>query len=250
MEKRPGAAEPGLNQDHVGSKAGPGPSGVSLCSNRSKLVGIDFKKDQSEASAHLRDEDLGVPFGQEPQTELDSIFQVLEEQVLRFVQQQLQRLHRLLASDYPECSESEEEESREVLNITLDFLKRMDQEHLAQRLRDRSKVGFRDKLKCDLQQRFSRVFEGVAKPGDSAPLSQIYTELYITEGGASEVNQEHEVRHVETASRRPAAPETITCEELFKPRPHSPQPIRLVLTKGVAGVGKTVLTQKFESGLG
>ncbi|XP_055006611.1 protein NLRC3-like [Boleophthalmus pectinirostris] len=120
----------------------------------------------------------------------------------------------------------------------------MDQEHLAQRLRDRSKVGFRDKLKCDLQQRFSRVFEGVAKAGDSAPLTQIYTELYITEGGASEVNQEHEVRHVETASRRPAAPETITCEELFKPRPHSPQPIRLVLTKGVAGVGKTVLTQK------
>ncbi|XP_055009883.1 NLR family CARD domain-containing protein 3-like [Boleophthalmus pectinirostris] len=169
---------------------------------------------------------------------------VLEEQVLRFVQQQLQRLLRLLASDYPECSESEEEESREVLNITLDFLKRMDQEHLAQRLRDRSKVGFRDKLKCDLQQRFSRVFEGVAKAGDSAPLTQIYTELYITEGGASEVNQEHEVRHVETASRRPAAPETITCEELFKPRPHSPQPIRLVLTKGVAGVGKTVLTQK------
>ncbi|KAJ0069987.1 hypothetical protein NL108_018443 [Boleophthalmus pectinirostris] len=50
---------------------------------------------------------------------------------------------------------------------------------------------------------------------------------------------------METASRRPVAPETITCEELFKPRPHSPEPIRLVLTKGVAGVGKTVLTQKF-----
>ncbi|XP_055004823.1 LOW QUALITY PROTEIN: protein NLRC3-like [Boleophthalmus pectinirostris] len=229
------------SSEQLRTKTGPGPSGVSLSSNFSKGLVIDFKKDQSGSSEQLRDEDLS----QEPQAELDSIFQVLEEQVLRFVQQQLQRLHRLLASDYPECSESEEEESREVLNITLDFLKRMDQEHLAQRLRDRSKVGFRDKLKCDLQQRFSRVFEGVAKAGDSAPLTQIYTELYITEGGASEVNQEHEVRHVETASRRPAAPETITCEELFKPRPHSPQPIRLVLTKGVAGVGKTVLTQKF-----
>ncbi|KAJ0032939.1 hypothetical protein NQD34_000046 [Periophthalmus magnuspinnatus] len=174
------------------------------------------------------------------------LFQRLEEQVLRFVQQQLQRLHRLLASDYPECTESEEEESREVLNITLDFLKRMDQEHLAQRLFNRSNVGVcRDKLKSDLKQRFSRVFEGVAKAGDSAPLTQIYTELYITEGGASEVNQEHEVRHMETTSRRPAAPETtITCEDLFKPRPHSPEPIRAVLTKGVAGVGKTVLTQK------
>ncbi|KAK7886607.1 hypothetical protein WMY93_026228 [Mugilogobius chulae] len=104
----------------------------------------------------------------------------------------------------------------------------------------------REKLKSDLKQRFSRVFEGVAKAGDSAPLNQIYTELYITEGGASEVNQEHEVRLMESASRRAAAPEkTITCEDMLKPRPHSPQPIRSVLTVGVAGVGKTVLTQKF-----
>ncbi|KAJ0037168.1 hypothetical protein NL108_018002 [Boleophthalmus pectinirostris] len=238
-------AEPGLNQDYIRSKAGPGPSGVSLGSNISKGLDIDFKKGQSGASAQLRDKDLSIPIGQEPQEELDSIFLVLEEQVLRFVQQQLQKLHRLLASDYPECSKSEEEESREVLNITLDFLKRMDHEDLAQRLLSRSKAGVRDKLKCDLQQRFSRVFEGVAKAGDSAPLTQIYTELYITEGGASEVNQEHEVRHIEMVSRRQATLETtITCEELFKAHPHSPQPIRLVLTKGVAGVGKTVLTQK------
>uniref|UniRef100_A0A3B4A0W2 Uncharacterized protein n=1 Tax=Periophthalmus magnuspinnatus TaxID=409849 RepID=A0A3B4A0W2_9GOBI len=167
------------------------------------------------------------------------------EDVLTFVKEQLQRLHRLLASDYPECSESERrrKSSREaVLNITLDFLRRMDQEQLAQRLQDSKN----SKLKSDLQQKFSCVFEGVAKAGDSTLLTQIYTELYITEGGASEVNQEHEVRYMETASRGPAAPETtITCEDLFKARPLSPEPIRAVLTKGVAGVGKTVLTQKF-----
>ncbi|KAJ0032940.1 hypothetical protein NQD34_000047 [Periophthalmus magnuspinnatus] len=50
---------------------------------------------------------------------------------------------------------------------------------------------------------------------------------------------------METTPRRPAAPETtIKCEDIFKPRPHSPEPIRVVLTKGVAGIGKTVLTQK------
>ncbi|XP_055007649.1 protein NLRC3-like isoform X2 [Boleophthalmus pectinirostris] len=218
----------------------PAPSSVSLKSDRSKRNPPDF----SEA----RPEDEREPG---PKEQLDAIFRRLEEDVLTFCQrEQLQRLHRLLASDYPECSESEEEEqsSREVLNITLDFLRRMDQEQLAQRLQNIKMFSggvCGDKLKCDLQQRFSRVFEGVAKAGDSAPPTQIYTELYITEGGASEVNQEHEVRLMETASRRPAAPETITCEELFKPRPHSPQPIRFVLTKGVAGVGKTVLTQKF-----
>ncbi|XP_055016439.1 protein NLRC3-like [Boleophthalmus pectinirostris] len=122
----------------------------------------------------------------------------------------------------------------------------MDQEQLADLLLTRTRGSVcRGQTRRLVAHRFSRVFEGVAKASDSAPLSQIYTELHITEGGASEVNQEHEVRLVETTSRRPAAPETITCEELFKPRPHSPQPIRLVLTKGVAGVGKTVLTQKF-----
>ncbi|XP_055077989.1 uncharacterized protein LOC129456267 [Periophthalmus magnuspinnatus] len=215
------------------SKPRPAPNSVSLKSDRSKDPPPKFREAPPE--------DQREPG---PKEQLDAIFRCLEEQVLRFVQQQLQRFHRLLASDYPECSESEEEESREVLNITLDFLKRMDQEHLTQRLFNRSNVGVcRDKLKSDLQQRLSHVFEGVAKAGDSAPLTQINTELYITEGRASEVNQEHEVRHMETASRRPAAPETtITCEDLFKP--HSPEPIRFVLTKGVAGVGKTVLTQK------
>lgn len=65
------------------------------------------------------------------------VFQRLEEDVLTFVKEQLQRLHRLLLSEDPESSsESEEEQSsREaVLNITLDLLRRMKQEQLAERL--------------------------------------------------------------------------------------------------------------------
>ncbi|XP_029903635.1 uncharacterized protein LOC115356559, partial [Myripristis murdjan] len=76
--------------------------------------------------------------------------------------------------------------------------------------------------------------------------NQIYTELYITEGESGELNEEHEVRQIETASRKPARPETpIKCEDIFKPLPGRDQPIRTVMTKGVAGIGKTVLTQKF-----
>ncbi|KAM3877137.1 protein NLRC3-like [Diretmus argenteus] len=77
-------------------------------------------------------------------------------------------------------------------------------------------------------------------------LNQIYTELYITEGGSGEVNEEHEVRQIETASRKAAEPETpITCGDIFKPLPGREEPIRTVMTRGVAGIGKTVLTQKF-----
>uniref|UniRef100_A0AAQ4RLB0 NACHT domain-containing protein n=1 Tax=Gasterosteus aculeatus aculeatus TaxID=481459 RepID=A0AAQ4RLB0_GASAC len=101
-------------------------------------------------------------------------------------------------------------------------------------------------LKSNLKKKFQCVFEGIAKAGNPTLLNEIYTELYITEGGTAEVNQEHEVRQIETASRRPARPETtIRQEDLLKASAGGEEPIRTVMTKGVAGIGKTVLTQKF-----
>uniref|UniRef100_A0A3B5KWH7 B30.2/SPRY domain-containing protein n=1 Tax=Xiphophorus couchianus TaxID=32473 RepID=A0A3B5KWH7_9TELE len=97
-----------------------------------------------------------------------------------------------------------------------------------------------------LKKKFQFVFEGITKAGSPTPLNQIYTELYITEGGTGGVNDEHEVRQIETASRKPHRPETtIRQEDIFNVPPGSNQPIRTVMTKGVAGIGKTVLTQKF-----
>ncbi|XP_034080137.1 NLR family CARD domain-containing protein 3-like [Gymnodraco acuticeps] len=123
----------------------------------------------------------------------------------------------------------------------------MKQEELADRLQSRTAAAVcRRKLKSTLKERFQCVFEGIAKAGNPTLLNQIYTELYITEGGSAEVNAEHEVRQIETASRKPHRPETtIRQEDLFKASPGRDAPIRAVLTKGVAGIGKTVLTQKF-----
>ncbi|XP_026036677.1 protein NLRC3-like [Astatotilapia calliptera] len=102
------------------------------------------------------------------------------------------------------------------------------------------------KLKSKLKDEFQCVFEGIAKAGNPTLLNQIYTELYITEGGTAEVNHEHEVRQIETASRKPDRPETtIRQEDIFKASPGRDEPIRTVLTMGVAGIGKTVLTQKY-----
>ena len=91
------------------------------------------------------------------------------------------------------------------------------------------------------------MFEGIAEAGNPKTLlNQIYTELYITEGGATEVNLDHEVIEIERASRNPhRPPTTITCGDIFKTPADRDQPIRTVLTKGVAGIGKTVSTQKF-----
>ncbi|XP_072314712.1 protein NLRC3-like isoform X2 [Eucyclogobius newberryi] len=124
----------------------------------------------------------------------------------------------------------------------------MDQEQLVQRLQNSLCSKVKREVKTCLVQKFSRVCEGIAKEGNSSELKQIFTELYITEG---EVTEQHEIRHIET--RKPPSPETaIKCEDMFKlpireepMREQTKGPIRVVLTKGVAGVGKTVLTQKF-----
>ncbi|XP_068564650.1 NACHT, LRR and PYD domains-containing protein 3-like [Cebidichthys violaceus] len=102
------------------------------------------------------------------------------------------------------------------------------------------------KLKSNFQKKFQSVFEGIDKAGNTILLNKIYTELYITEGGTAEVDDEHEVRQIETASRKPDRPETtIRQEDIFEASPGREEPIRTVMTKGVAGIGKTVLTQKF-----
>lgn len=101
-------------------------------------------------------------------------------------------------------------------------------------------------LKLKMKDRYQCVFEGIARAGNPALLNQIYTELYITVGGAAAINNEHEIRHIEIASRKPNRPETkIRQEDIFKPSPGRNEPIRTVMTKGVAGIGKTFLTQKF-----
>uniref|UniRef100_A0A3P9HR51 B30.2/SPRY domain-containing protein n=1 Tax=Oryzias latipes TaxID=8090 RepID=A0A3P9HR51_ORYLA len=80
----------------------------------------------------------------------------------------------------------------------------------------------------------------------SSPLHETYTELHITEGGPGELGEKHEFRQIEVATRRADRPErTIREEDFFQEAPEKPEPIRTVLTKGVAGIGKTSLTQKF-----
>ncbi|CAI5682636.1 unnamed protein product [Oreochromis niloticus] len=144
---------------------------------------------------------------------INILFQLLEDNIITFVKNELKKIQKVLSPGYPECLESqredeEERRSREALvKITVDFLRRMKQEELADRLQSK---------------------------------------LYITEGGTAEVNDEHEVRQIETASRKPDRPETtIRQEDIFKASPGRDEPIRTVLTKGVAGIGKTVLTQKY-----
>ncbi|XP_071334501.1 protein NLRC3-like [Trachinotus anak] len=103
-----------------------------------------------------------------------------------------------------------------------------------------------DQHKISLRSRCEHVTEGTDGTGSGTLLNRIYTELYNTEGQSEEVNTQHEVRQLERAYKTRTLHEAaIKCWGIFKALPDQQGPIRVVLTNGVAGIGKTFSVQKF-----
>ncbi|XP_050990028.1 NACHT, LRR and PYD domains-containing protein 3 isoform X2 [Labeo rohita] len=106
---------------------------------------------------------------------------------------------------------------------------------------------FKDQHKTNMKNKYERLFEGIIQQGNQTLLNRIYTQLYIIEGESERVNEEHEVLQMEKRPRTQDIP--IYCNDIFKPL-HQPgceekDKIKTVLTKGIAGIGKTVSVQKF-----
>ncbi|XP_062390701.1 uncharacterized protein LOC134078641 isoform X2 [Sardina pilchardus] len=100
--------------------------------------------------------------------------------------------------------------------------------------------------KASMKRRFESICEGIIRSGTQTLLNEIYTELYITEGESEGVNNEHEVWQVESASRPQTTEDTaINCNDIFRPLPGQERLIKTVMTKGIAGIGKTFSVQKF-----
>ncbi|XP_047657498.1 NACHT, LRR and PYD domains-containing protein 4E-like [Tachysurus fulvidraco] len=219
----------------------PEPSCVSMKSDWSMELPVTFR--DRDRSTDVRPQKSNISTNQ-----LDSIFKELEHKVITLIKNELKRFRKILSPDYPACTEREVEDEEDLLSvrdgalkITLHVLKNMNHTDLANTLHNKLASVYQPKLKSNLREKFKRINEGISQHGSSTLLNEIYTELYITEGWSGDVNNEHEVRQIEAASRRPATQEKpIKCNELFKDKS-----IRTVLTKGVAGIGKTVSVQKF-----
>ncbi|XP_056460853.1 NLR family CARD domain-containing protein 3-like isoform X10 [Gadus chalcogrammus] len=237
----------------------PGPSCVSMKSGHSQPPDLKDGRPSIEERHQERSKATSAQFEQQHQTEL---IKRAEENAHAFLDKELKKLWRDLFSDYPQCSEGQRVEEEEVdgkkeeqrrraiegvVDITKLCLMEMNQEELADTLWGGSAaVECQHKIKSHLKKKLMCVSEGIPKAGNPTGLNDFYTELFITERGSGEVNKEDEVRLIETASRKPAKEETpIKCEDIFKPLTGQDQPIRTILTTGVAGIGKTIVTQKF-----
>ncbi|KAI4886787.1 hypothetical protein NFI96_000941 [Prochilodus magdalenae] len=129
--------------------------------------------------------------------------------------------------------------------------------------------------KASMKNRYESLFEGFKTHQNKTLLNRIYTQLYIIEGESEGVNEEHEVLQIEKKPWNQHWQDTpINCLDIFKPvqctveemeedniraliteddrheertEDNSPQiqKLRSVMTKGIAGIGKTVSVQKF-----
>ncbi|KAG1955396.1 NACHT, LRR and PYD domains-containing protein 12-like isoform X2 [Pimephales promelas] len=102
---------------------------------------------------------------------------------------------------------------------------------------------FLQKHKTNMEKKAKCISEGNRKT--TADLKAIYTELFITEGDMEKVNQEHEVLKIDDAfKKKQTQDKPIKCNDIFTELKKTDEK-KIVLTKGVAGIGKTVSVQKF-----
>lgn len=112
------------------------------------------------------------------------------------------------------------------------------------------------KHKAVLREKFRYEFEGTKNDHeDVRSLDEIYTELHIIKGESNRVNQEHEIWEIEDKMRSQTSEGTkINCNDIFQRtiensvssgKDGEVKGIRTVMTKGIAGIGKTVSVKKF-----
>ncbi|XP_051771372.1 NACHT, LRR and PYD domains-containing protein 12-like isoform X28 [Ctenopharyngodon idella] len=228
-------------------------SSVSLKSDWSKGEPPDFSERKPSSNKRLQyetlDSDVQTHRKHKSFTDkLQWIFQDLESKIITFLKKELEKFKKILQNENTEYFVKDFNENRcsikeAALDLTLHYLREMKQDEAADALEDELLVIHQ--LKCGLKKKYQCVFEGIAKQGDSTLLNNIYTDLYITQSGSEQVNTEHEVRQIEVASRHHESQEIqVECRNLFE-APEQDEEIRTVLTKGVAGIGKSVSVQKF-----
>ncbi|KAI2665901.1 NLR family CARD domain-containing protein 3 [Labeo rohita] len=205
-----------------------------------------------------------------------TVKELLVGSLKELVEAELKEFHwRLMNTSHNHISKSEMEKAdifdtvdkmvvcfgpEEAVKVMLDILRKMNQNDLAEQLENKNKqaqaegnmktsvtVGeLKNVLKThknNMKRKAKYIFEG-NKENDTN-LKAVYTELFITEGDMEDVNHEHEILKIDgvfTNKKKHNKP--IKCNDIFTELRKNNEE-RIVLTKGVAGIGKTVSVHKF-----
>uniref|UniRef100_A0A8C1YW06 Uncharacterized protein n=1 Tax=Cyprinus carpio TaxID=7962 RepID=A0A8C1YW06_CYPCA len=150
----------------------------------------------------------------------------------------------------PEISDATETSSDSSIVEIDNTIASYDQTHIRQGRTEAVLQRVKDQQKTSMINKFGCLFEGNKLQENETPLNRIYTQHYIIEGEREGVNEEHEVLQMEKSSRTQHSQHNqIDCNDIFKPlsKPgyEVKDKIKIVLTKGIAGIGKTVSVQKF-----
>ncbi|XP_052464983.1 NACHT, LRR and PYD domains-containing protein 12 isoform X2 [Carassius gibelio] len=101
----------------------------------------------------------------------------------------------------------------------------------------------KSKMKSEMMADSDSVFQGIK---DSVSLKKIYTHLFIINDESDPINREHEIWQIETTHELNTSAQTvINYNQILHPPGVENRIIKTVLTKGIAGIGKTFTVQKF-----
>ncbi|XP_067248609.1 NACHT, LRR and PYD domains-containing protein 3-like [Chanodichthys erythropterus] len=147
----------------------------------------------------------------------------------------------------------------EAVKITVEILRKINQNNLAEHLENKLKQGSTadnrqailhdytetsHRLKNKLKRDYKWIFIGNSQTGQKKNLNNIYTDLYVVENETGGRENNHEVIQIDFNQKQSNAKDTpIQCNNIFKVHEH--QQNKKVMTLGIAGVGKTVSVNKF-----
>ncbi|XP_073804377.1 NACHT, LRR and PYD domains-containing protein 3-like [Danio rerio] len=205
-----------------------------------------------------------------------NVKQLLDNSLDELVEAELKKFQRCLVNDHRDISKAEMENadrldtvdkmvscfgSERAVKITVDTLRKIKQNQLAEELENTQKQGAASEtcksppvdytntsreLKEKLKEDYKQILIGNSQTGHQKYLDNIYTDLYVVENKTGGRENDHEVIQIESKhNQQTAKDKPLKCNDIFKVQPDTGLQNRRVLTLGIAGVGKTVSVNKF-----
>ncbi|XP_039996411.1 NLR family CARD domain-containing protein 3-like [Xiphias gladius] len=147
-----------------------------------------------------------------------------------------------------QCLRSDRDQSVSPVDYTcLQYAKKLrkDPEHQGDDYGDSHLLKTKKNHKEAMKKKCAFTNEGLGDQQSS--LSSIYTEVCITTGESRGPHAEHEFKDLELIWKVQSSDHTVSLSDIFRPLSGQQKPHRLVLTNGVAGIGKSFAVQKFVS---